>query len=220
MRRTMRAFVLWLVISLTVAPLALLSSLTMVGTLGFVVIALVRQYGGVLGLLLSGSGLVASYAVAVAVHEVGHVLGGGSVGWTARFVRVGPVCWTRIGKSWRIGWTPRSSWLTGKVETVLGPRDRWRLVVFLLAGPAANIILAAVAGGIAAAPIPLPLRCGAGLLGVISLCLGVLSLVPLRERGEASDGLNLWRLLAHGALPLTIKRVAFESAAPSSIRLG
>jgi hypothetical protein len=192
----------------------------MAGTLGFVVIALVREYGAAFGLLLSGGGLVASYAVAVAVHEVGHVLAGGGVGWRARFVRVGPVCWTRRGKSWRLGWTPRSGWLTGKVETVLGPRDKWRLVVFLLAGPAANIILAAVAGGIAAAPVWLLLRCGTCLLSVISLYLGVLSLVPLRERGEASDGLNLWRLLAQGALPVTIKRVAFESAAPSSIGPG
>jgi hypothetical protein len=205
----MRAWALWIIISLTVAPFALLATAAMVGTVGFVGIVLIRQ-NGILGLVLSGGALMASYAVAIAVHELGHVLGGGGVGWTARFVRVGPVCWTRLGKSWRIGWTPRSSWLTGKVETVLGPPDAWRLVVLLMAGPVANFILAAIAAGFVVIPIPFLLRCVAGLFTVISFCLGAWSLVPLRERGEASDGLNLWRLWAHGALPVTLKRVVLK----------
>lgn len=215
----MRACAIWLVFSLTVAPMVLVTTAAMVGVIGGLGVAFVRLYGP-LGLLLSASGFAVSYAAAVAVHEMGHVVGGGAVGWRARFVRVGPVTWTRRGDRWRFGWNRRSNWITGKVEAALGPRDPWRLVIFLMAGPAANFVLGAVAGGIVIAPLPFLPRCAAGLLAMTSICLGAWSLVPLRERGEASDGLNLWRLLAHGTLPLTIKKMAFAPAAPASIRSG
>jgi hypothetical protein len=209
----MRAFGIWLVFALTLAPFALLTTATMLGVLAAVVIALGKEYGLTVGLLLTGSSFAASYAVGMAVHEVGHVLGGGLVGWRARFARVGPVTWTRRGERWRCGWAWRANWLTGKVETDLGPPDHWRLVVLLLAGPVANVVLAAFVGVAVVLPAPVLVRCEAGVLAVISFSLGALSLFPIRERGQASDGLNLGRLWAYGALPVTFKKIAFEPVA-------
>src|SRR5262245_26092692 len=72
-RRAIRACGLWLVFSLTLAPLALATSAAMLGVISAVGIALVREYGPV-GLVLSVTGFAVSYAVAVGVHELGHVV--------------------------------------------------------------------------------------------------------------------------------------------------
>jgi hypothetical protein len=216
----MRPYAVWLVLSLTVAPLVLLTAAVTLVVLLAVCVALGQAYGPTLSLLLTAGGLAVSFAVGVGAHEAGHVLGGGMVGWAARFVRVGPVTWMRRDGGWRLGWRRRSNWLSGIVESAPGPPDAWRLVVFLLAGPAANFVVGAIALGVVVAPMPLLPRCAAELLALVSLGLGAWSLVPLRERGQASDGLNLWRLLRHGALPLTTRRIAFEPVARTSIRRG
>jgi hypothetical protein len=150
------------------------------------------------GLTLAGVGFVVTYPLAVAVHEAGHVLGGRLAGWPARFVRVGPVTLTRRQDGWALGWTWRAGWLTGRVESGPGPADRWRPAVLLLAGPAVNLGLGVAAAALAIAGLPPWLRCGAALFAVHSVCLGIWSVVPIRERGQATDGLRLWWLAVRG----------------------
>jgi hypothetical protein len=196
--RALHIGLVWLVLSLTVAPLMLATAAGELATLGAAAVTLVREFGPAVGLSLAGVGFVVTYPLALAVHEGGHVLGGRLAGWRARSVRVGPVTLTRRQGRWALGWRCRAGWLTGWVETGPGPADRWRPALFVGAGPAASLALGAVAGAVAAAGLPSGLRCWAALFAVHSVCLGVWSVVPLKERGHATDGLRLWRLAVRG----------------------
>jgi hypothetical protein len=132
--------------------------------------------------------------LAIAVHELGHLLGGRPVGLSPRFAHVGPITLARQGGRWPLGWDARQPWL-GRAVCDPQRTSRWRAAVFVGAGPLASLVAAAAAGLLAVASSPSLLGCWAGLFAVHSLSFGIVNLLPLRELSQPSDGLVLWPLL-------------------------
>lgn len=184
-----------LAVSAAVTALGLGLAVGMLVVLGATAPALGREYGTAFGLALFAAGVPVAYAVAVAVHEAGHLVAGEVVGLAPRFAHVGPVTFTRERGRWTTGWDWRQPWWGGRVACDRPARGRWRGAVFLLAGPAANLAAGLLAAPLVAAELPAWPRCWAGLFAAQSLFLAGVNLIPLADRRLDSDGLALWRLL-------------------------
>jgi hypothetical protein len=138
-------------------------------------------------------------AVAVLVHEIGHVIAGYVTGLRVARVNLGPVEISDHGRS-RIRLVP--SLMAG---VVLVPYDRaaslgrlrWGLVISTAAGPltglAFGVALIALAGGLDFRGPLSPLE----MAGQASLILGVLNLLPLRTGETLADGRRIFSLLLH-----------------------
>ena len=137
--------------------------------------------------------------LAVAWHEVGHLLAGRCMGFPIVSLRIGPLQWIRQwDDSLRFNFCRKTSWISGYTGVNQPKSDRriLRYTVFVLGGPIASLIL------FVAACILLPpttdrhfldplmniakVSCGA----ILALCL-----VPYREKGIDSDALSLSLLL-------------------------
>jgi hypothetical protein len=198
MSRTRRRVLTWLWLTFALAPLVLAGAVGELVVFGLAAQALAPEFGFVGGLSLAGAGFSLTYALALAAHEAGHALAAAAGGWPVRFMHAGPLTLTRCGGGWRLGWDTRLWGEGGRVNVNPGPGRRWRVALFVAAGPATNLALAAAAAPLLAKGLPPLLRACGGLFAVHSLVLGALSLVPHRARRADSDGLALWRLLTGG----------------------
>jgi hypothetical protein len=182
------------------------------GAFGF----LAAEYG--LGMLPDGlSGrqallvlalLPAVYLLCVAAHELGHVAGGRIAGFRLLLFIVGPFRVERTADGFRPGLN-RSILLSGGLAAMapLGLQDlRRRTVVMVSMGPVASLMVGAQFLALFQATSPLLLQAGAGFpsqlaailllaTGLLSLLLGILTLVPGRAGGFYSDGARLLRLM-------------------------
>ena len=125
----------------------------------------------------------------VAVHEIGHVLGGLCAGFRFNSLRIGPLM---IHPGFRIsrcrGW---SAWLGGAAQMIPVASDKlaaraWRSCC---AGPAASIL-----SGCAVLLLPTK-GSAAWLFAIGSLIGGLADLVPWRTPTVVSDGARIWMLL-------------------------
>lgn len=141
--------------------------------------------------------------VNLVLHEAGHALAGIAFGQRAFAFGIGP---------WRLergqaGWHVRKGGTISGVGgfAALAPRagragSKLDLAAFLLGGPLANLLTAAV--GLALLyGWPWSALSTAAIVGVVlsALLLGVVNLVPFRSKGWYSDGLNLLHLLRNDA---------------------
>ena len=144
--------------------------------------------------------LVAIYLSTLA-HESGHALAARLVNWQLLAIAVGPIAVRRTPHGPRLERNPLSRAWGGFVYAI--PRDdhhlRRRRFVVVAGGPLASLLLALLAA--AASPAPT----GNGLwptlllqMGLMSLAIAVLTLVPYRSRGLTSDGGQLLQLLRGG----------------------
>jgi hypothetical protein len=130
---------------------------------------------------------------AVAIHEAGHVIAGLSCGLRILAVRIGPL---RLNV--HTGRTVNFEFghLTGGIvraqfKRLPGKGAGWRVALFLLGGPLANLVFAvstalwwdSMAGGILA------------LLAIVSALIGMINLFPFRTRLDLSDGAKLIGML-------------------------
>ena len=157
--------------------------------------ALKAEFGPLLSLSLCCVGVALANALALAIHEAGHVLGGAYVGLAPETVHIGPITFARRAGFWSARWDWSRPLLGGWVSCALPAENRWRVVVFVLAGPLANLVLGFIAVWGAIRELPALASCWVGLIAVQSLFLGALSLVPMRAGELDSDGLALYRLL-------------------------
>lgn len=137
--------------------------------------------------------------VVVLIHEAGHILAGWLVGFRFRCLWFGPVAImrTRRGLVCRRSDTRRYAVLSCPVGTRALVT---RFVVSVLGGPAANVVLAAAAYVVAVSPqsrlsgfgVPLVV-----VLGLMSLWIGLCSLIPIRIRGQNQDGKLILDALRH-----------------------
>ena len=148
------------------------------------------------------------FLVIVAAHEAGHILGGLIVDFRPLLFIVGPL---------RIEWTPdgkrsglnRSFTVAGGLAA-MAPRGlhdlRRRTMVLIAGGPAASLMFGVqcLALWLALSPWLMSESAGSvrrGIAGVLvflglgSLLIGVLTLVPARSDGFYSDGARMLRLL-------------------------
>lgn len=134
-------------------------------------------------------------------HELGHALAARLVNWRLLTIAAGPLALRQTPKGLRLARNPLNRAWGGFVYAI--PRDdrqlRLRRFVMVAGGPVASLLLALLAAaGLVASD-------GAGVWPVVasqvalmSLAIGVLTLVPHRSGGLTSDGGQMWQLLRGG----------------------
>ncbi len=133
---------------------------------------------------------------AVAVHELGHLVGGRAAGMRALAYIVGPLQIDFRSDGWH--WQRNRSWSAAGGLALVMPTPtttRRGLMMMVAGGPLASFALA----GFALAILPLLPDWWAGLAGalaVMSFVIGLVTSVPIR-RGLPSDGSQLLGLLRH-----------------------
>jgi hypothetical protein len=130
----------------------------------------------------------------VLIHEVGHLVGGLLVGFRFNYIRVGPLTIDRSGKitqHWT--WHDLASGQT-LARPVSGKALRWRYCLYVVAGPAANLIAAFCAFKIMPRNNSLPAAVGLAIL-LGSTFMGLVNLFPARVGTQMLDGLRIWILL-------------------------
>jgi Peptidase family M50 len=134
----------------------------------------------------------------IAIHELGHVVAGCSLGFDFQSVAIGPIWIKHESSKWKI--TLRRSLLSGLTFMSLSRicKARKRLIIYIAAGPAAGLLLGLIALECLRISInrdePFLSLILAGLAGS-SILMNVGSLFPIRNGYYASDGTRLKVLL-------------------------
>jgi hypothetical protein len=176
--------------------LALMFALAVVELIGVCVAAagLPASWGQSGQLAFVVVGMPASFLVALALHEVGHLLAGAAAGFQPLLAHVGPLTLKPVNGSWRLVWDRRQSWLHARALVAYRPTGRGPLLALALGGCIANL-----AAGLALVALvvvtPSPVRSIAVLAALNSLVTGLVNLAPVRLLGYDSDGLCVLRLL-------------------------
>ncbi len=144
---------------------------------------------GSFGPLVGALTAVVVFMLALAIHELGHVVAGVAVGFRFVSLRLGPL---HVDRRLRMSFRrARGSGYLGWASMAPTRRDhlRWRAAIFVLAGPGVNL---ATAAGLLLPPVAMGFF--ATILGLVSLALGLKELLPLKYRTAVSDGRRLWML--------------------------
>lgn len=166
--------------------------------------ALRATFGAWTGAVVALAALVAGY-LAILVHEVGHVVGGKLAGFRFCLLVAGPLRIDRDSATdhIRVGLN-RDLSLAGGIAGCLPtsadaiPR---RLALMVAGGPGFSFLLSGAAAALLAGPAeggPPLLKSMLGIMMIISFGLGVVTLIPMRFSGFASDGARLLRLARGG----------------------
>ncbi|HSJ05257.1 MAG TPA: M50 family metallopeptidase [Longimicrobiales bacterium] len=148
------------------------------------------------------------YVLCIAVHEAGHVLGGRLVDFRTLLFIVGPLRIERTADGFEAGLN-RSVALAGGLAAMVpaGLHDiRRRTVVMVASGPTASLMVGAQFLVLYQVAAPALARPGAGFpahftamvlaaTGILSLLVGIITLIPGRSGGFYSDGARLLRLM-------------------------
>jgi hypothetical protein len=148
-------------------------------------------------------------AVAILIHECGHLIAGLAMGYRFFSIRVGPV---KLKESFRvsIGQGRRGAWGSTVMAPMVLKAARVRHSVYSLAGPAANLITTLV---VIKYSSPSPFS---DILAMISAFLGITNLIPF-GRSVPSDGKRIIKALFRGQ---EIKRWAAMGQMLSAMRRG
>lgn len=151
--------------------------------------------------------------LALAVHEVGHAIGGRLCGMRLGMLIVGPVHIQREPDG-RLGWrlNRRLSLAGGVVSSVPGSTRGLRraMLSFVAGGPVTSIVLGVLVLAVyvltdlrdtAAAQGPLQdaLAAGVFMFGVVSVGIGFVTLLPINQGAFVNDGKRILKLLRAGA---------------------
>ena len=163
---------------------------------------------GVVWALTATVGLVVLIGLALAAHEVGHLLGGWLSGFRFQLFALGPLMLTRAPDGLRARWHTHWSLYGGLALSL--PTDltdlAHREARMVAGGPVTSLLLGLTGigaylalGEAAGAPrgsVPFGwlLVNGAFFFGVGSLGIGLVTLIPTTTSGFYTDGARLWRL--------------------------
>jgi hypothetical protein len=148
------------------------------------------------------------YLLSVAGHELGHVLAGRLAGFRTLLFMVGPLRLERGPDGFRAGFN-RDVLMAGGLAAMapVGVHDlRRRAVVMVAGGPLASLMIGTQFLALYQATSAFLFRSGAGFIpvlagitllaiGMSSLLIGLLTLLPGRSGGFYSDGARLLRLI-------------------------
>jgi hypothetical protein len=130
----------------------------------------------------------AAYVFLVAVHETGHLVAGAACGFRTKEFRVGCLRWRGgWGFDWR-GINVLSGWVNMQLTR---PDDALRLrrLLFVTAGPLANLVCAALLY-----PIAVHQSTSGGMAKYLflgNILFAVVNLIPMKARKLKSDGLQI-----------------------------
>ncbi len=148
-------------------------------------------------------GLVATVAVVfwlqILLHEAGHAVAGMLTGRRLLGAGVGPLRIDRGVGGWRLRWGGGVRGVGGYAALTPDARAdaRGPAIVFILGGPLANLLTAALALAVLRLGLS-PGGFGSIALGAIAACgtfLGLINLLPFKSQGWSSDGYTLRELL-------------------------
>lgn len=137
-------------------------------------------------------GLVLNYVV----HESGHLLGAALTGLRVRGVVL-------FGHRFGSGLKGIKNLVYKNAVFVKATPRLWRLrfVIFLLSGPAANIVSGVVAADQVSAQSSRPIKDALAGLALVAISFGLLNLVPRKTiRGAVSDGRKIYELIRYGTI--------------------
>jgi len=126
--------------------------------------------------------LIASYLAVIAIHELGHILGGLAAGFRFQHVRISAMLFHRTkGVSFQLG---TALLFSGEAKLIPPPGEvaRSAYAVMVFAGPAANLLCAALCMFHPSGLLP--------FLG-LSLVVGIADLMPFEASLSISDGERL-----------------------------
>lgn len=181
-------------------------------------------FGAWTGAVLVAVALAAMW-LAILAHEAGHLVGGALARFRFHLLVAGPLRVERDGERVRVGLNRDLSLyggIAGSLPTGTHALPR-RLGVMVAGGPAVSFLLAGVAAALVAGPLagaPALLKSMLGMMMIISGGLGVVTLIPMRFSGFASDGARLLRLARGGpqarreAAMLSLIAVSVAGTAP------
>jgi hypothetical protein len=165
---------------------------------------------GAAGWVVIAAALPAVLLVLVGVHEAGHLLAGAMMRFRPLLFIVGPIKFERRDDGWSVGFNrvfPLAGGMVGATPQGTGGLRR-RMLVLVAGGPAASLACGflglgalgtfdalgrASLSGTAAIGFVLTLTVGLG-----SLLLGLLALIPGDKQGYSSDGARILRFLRSG----------------------
>jgi len=157
--------------------------------------------------------MVVAGFLALAVHELGHAIGGRLCGMRLGMLIVGPVHIQREPDG-RLGWRLNRKLLLagGVVSSVPGSTRRLRraMLSFAAGGPVTSIVVgvlvfvlyvrADLADTLAAqGPLHDALAAGVLFLGIVSVGIGFVTLLPINQGAFVNDGKRILKLLRPGA---------------------
>jgi hypothetical protein len=135
--------------------------------------------------------------VGVAIHEAGHVIAGQLVGYRFVECRVGPVMLKRTRHGLRLSSSGHLYGGLTRSVPMVGDHLRVRWVVFVAGGP---LMTAAWIGAFVALAVAIPTVAALAWLNAISWALLLLlSILPIRLRGQDADGKLILRALRRDA---------------------
>lgn len=145
------------------------------------------------------------------IHEVGHVVAGYLVGKRLIAGGMGPLRLVRMAEGWRLQWVGSVQGIGG-FAAMYTPHDqiekRRHNAVFILGGPAANLIAAGLSlmALLVISPEATLLRQLLDWLLIIGLVFALVNLMPFKVGGWSTDGRTLLNLLREDAtLPTQLK---------------
>lgn len=188
--------------------------------------ALRATFGGWTALVIVLTAIVAGY-LAILAHEVGHLIGARLAGFRFHLLVAGPLRVERDDATGRIRAVLNrdlslAGGIAGSLPTTTDALPR-RLGVMVGGGPGASFLLAGIVAALLSGPAdgaPPLLRSTLGIMMIISGGLGVVTLIPMRFSGFASDGARLLRLVRGGpdakreAAVLTLIALSTAGTAP------
>ncbi|HEV3052578.1 MAG TPA: M50 family metallopeptidase [Longimicrobium sp.] len=159
-------------------------------------------FGAGAGVVLVGIAIAAMW-LAILAHEVGHLIGGALARFRFHLLVVGPLRVERDDDRIRVRLNRDLSLyggIAGSLPTGMHALPR-RLGLMVAGGPAVSFLLAGATAALIGGPLagaPVPLMSLLGMMMIVSSGLGVVTLIPMRFSGFASDGARLLRRLCGG----------------------
>jgi hypothetical protein len=144
--------------------------------------------------------LLPAYLLVVAAHEAGHAFAGVWVKFDFRMYVVGPFMWVRETSGWTFKLNRNVNMFGGLVLCL--PRDSENLASrfskFVLGGPVASLVFAALAFGARQLTTMNVLSSLFSMLGYLSLFIFLVTIIPLHTDGFYTDGGRAIRFLKGG----------------------
>jgi Peptidase family M50 len=132
------------------------------------------------------------FLLVIAIHELGHLLGGLSQGMRFLLLIFGPFQWNATKDGIRFRWVTNLGVMGGVAATLPVRMDnlRQQLIPMIAGGPLASLLLAMLAAVLSFSGTG-RLAGYAAVVGLLSLAIFVVTAIPFRAGGFMSDGMQL-----------------------------
>ena len=152
----------------------------------------------------------------IAIHEIGHLLGGLSQGMRFLLLIFGPFQWNATNEGIRFRWVTHLGLMGGMAAALPVRMDnlRQQLLPMIAGGPLASLLLTALAAALSFS-IAGRMAGYAAIVALLSLTIFLVTAVPFRAGGFMSDGMQLLEVRRGG--PSVIERADLIAVMATSL---